>query len=65
MGGSKTNSTDFKTNFDLVQKSEAKIFGQVLEDFQFLESVTMWSDLCNFGALEKRESMVTLPARVA
>jgi hypothetical protein len=59
------SQNDFKINFDLIQKSEAKIFGWIFEDFTHLDSIFFSSDLCNFPQLEKRETMITITGKVA
>ena len=63
IGQIKPGSTDFKMNLDLVSKSEGKIFGMVMQDFTFLESIIMYTDVASFSAMEKREKMQDVPEK--
>ena len=50
-------------NLDLVSKSEGKIFGMVMQDFTFVESITMYTDVASFTAMDKREKMQDVPEK--
>ena len=38
---------ELKMSFDLLMKSDARIFGQIVEDFKHLENIVLWSELVN------------------
>lgn len=57
----KPSDASLKINFDMIEKSEAKIFGQVIVDFKFLDNITLWSDVVSVSALEKRSCLAKIP----
>lgn len=54
---------DLRTNFDALQKSDAKIFGAVVLDFQVLECIQLWSDVINIQQLDRRDKLAAVPAK--
>ena len=55
--------TDIKMNFDILQKSDAKIIGHLINDFQIMECIQLWSDVIDIQRLHRRDKLVVLPPK--
>ena len=59
--GPKGPIKDLRLSFDSMQKADAKIFGQILNDFQILEQIQFWSDVINIAQLDRKTSFYEVP----
>ena len=59
--GAKAGKPKLFMSIDMLQKSDAKVFGYILMDFPILESITLWSDVINLPSLERRDDMLVVP----
>lgn len=52
--GPKGDVTELRLSLDSMQKSDAKVFGYILVDFQILEEIQIWSDIINVQQLDRK-----------
>ena len=54
------DNSELKISIDALNKSDAKTFGHILEDFPILEFLQIWSVIINPLVIDRRDKMVTI-----
>lgn len=55
--GAENNPVDIKMNFDNLQKADAKVIGSLINDFQLVECIQLWSDVIDMKKLHRRDKL--------